>query len=691
MSWLYSIILAGVMFSTGGELALPGKNYHTYGEPASPKTIQLDETEKFEQTYPLNPNGKVSVSNINGSITVEASDKPEVRLEVTKIADSRETLNDVEIKIDAQPASFNVEADYNRLRQKGQNNWKNYQRLEVQFRLVVPRTAVLDEIETVNGSVTVSNFVNTTRVSAVNGQVRATNLRGSASLSTVNGTVNANFDSLDGGNRISLETVNGTVNLTIPSDSSATLKADTVNGRIENDFNLPVRKGEYVGRDLHGRLGAGGAQINLSSVNGGLYIKRKDDGKNLSQPINLLNEKDNDNDWDGVSGVTPAAPPAPAAPRVPRAPRPPRAPGINSAQINGEVQRALKESEKERAAALDEARRELDEAIKELRENEDLAPETRRIAEQSLRAAYEQLKNVGTINLEQLRGQIDSLKLEELTRLAELNWSAAEPRIEKKSETFTVKGVPKVTINAKNCDVNVRGWDRQEVQYVVKKLSRSRNEKPAQMTADAGDSNVKITVVNEEDDVFNDGKTVFVEVFVPKKSNLKIVTDGEIRLENVSGELDLTGADASINVRDADGKLRLATADGRVRVIGFRGELDAEARDGEMFLEGDFSRINAKSVAGNVYLTLSENASALIKTNGNIGFQGETSRGLAVTNAAGSEDAPPAQTCADCPKGFVFVKEASDTWRVGKGENKFSFSFSEGNLFIRNPRVLAAN
>ena len=67
---------------------------------------------------------------------------------------------------------------------------------------MVPRGAMLNEIETVNGSVTVSNFTNIIKISAVNGSVKATNIRGTASLSTVNGEVIADFDRLESGTKV---------------------------------------------------------------------------------------------------------------------------------------------------------------------------------------------------------------------------------------------------------------------------------------------------------------------------------------------------------------------------------------------------------------------------------------------------------------------------------------------------------
>ena len=79
---------------------------------ASCPVLKGDEIEKFEQSYPLSRNGNVSVSNVNGSVIVEAWDRDEVRLEATKIADSKETLADVEIKVNSTADSFSVEADY---------------------------------------------------------------------------------------------------------------------------------------------------------------------------------------------------------------------------------------------------------------------------------------------------------------------------------------------------------------------------------------------------------------------------------------------------------------------------------------------------------------------------------------------------------------------------------------------------
>ncbi len=629
MSWLYSIVLAALMFTTESDL-LP-LNHQTHKSQETSSIVKLDETEKFEQTYPLSANGRVNVSNVNGSITVEAWDRNEVKLEAVKIADTRENLADVEIKIDARQDSFSVEADYE-FTKNNKREWKNYRKLEVQFRLSVPRTAVLNEIETVNGSVTVSDFVNYTKVSAVNGEVKATNLRGNANLSTVNGSVEAVFDRLETGTKISLETVNGRVNLLIPSDSNATVKADTLNGSINNDFGLPVRKGEYVGRDLYGKIGTGDVQIRLNSVNGGLTIGRKNDGKAPNPATNLLPQRKN-NDDDDDQGKN----------------------GVNTAKINKEVAKALKEAEKE----LNELSPELEKL-------------TRDAIKQSAEAVKQTSEMMNSPEFKEKMRQAEKYQRDAMSRLADVNWFSGTPTIEKKTETFPVKGIPKITIDAKGSAVTVRGWDKSEVMYSVKKFSRNRNQPPIELRADHTDSTVNITVSNENREArngnfFDDNNDVSVEVYVPKKSNLRITANGEIRLEGVSGEIELNGVDESINVRDSSGRLRVAAADGRIRIVGFSGELDAKSVDGETYLEGDFEKLSARTIGGSIILTLPENADFNIESN----FKNIQAEGFA----------------------FQYLGDGQSTsrWKVGKGgTNYFLYTTADGKISVRSKNTLVA-
>ena len=637
MSWLISLMLAGVVFTSDSNIPVQTNNNYTNSETT--KIVRLDETERFEQTYPLSANGRVSVSNVNGSITIDTWDRNEVKLEAVKTADDKDRLADVEIKIDAQKDSLIIETNYDNWKREGGNRgWRNYGKLSVEYRLTVPKNAVLNEIETVNGSINITNSNNLTKASAVNGQVIATNLRGTANLSTVNGTVEASFDQLQSSSRISLDTVNGTVNLTIPSDANATVRADTVNGSINNDFGLPVRKGQYVGRDLYGKIGSGEVQIRLNSVNGGLNVKRKNDGKNVNPATNLLPQKSKDSDdedWDDDADDSDSM--------------------VNTSKMNKDINKAVKISQKDMAVEMEKSRKEMEKAQKEM---EKIEPE------------------LAKINTAEIQARIDEgmkRQKEAMARIAEANFFVGAPVIEKKSETFVVKGTPKVSVDAKNCSVSVHGWDKQEVEYSITRISKKRNQRPLEFTVDHSDSEVKIIINGGKDsddrEFFGDAERVRVEVFVPKKSNLRIHTDREIRLENVSGDIDLQGADESINVRDVDGKLKVASTDGRIRVIGFSGEIISETGDGETSLEGDFQKITAKTGDGNIILTLPDDASAIIRAN---------------TDSVCLDGIAPSRIKT------VDVSEEASVWRIGNGSANYNFTVADGQVLIRSMSDLKA-
>lgn len=634
MSWLFSMVLAGLMFSSGVD-PVSNTNEVYRNNNINNKTVVVfgDETEKFEQSYPFNANGRVGVNNINGSITVEAWDKNEIRLEVIKVADSKETLADVQIQIDAKPDSFYVKADYGGWKTKGRDDWGRGRKMEVQFHLFVPRGAVLNEIGTVNGSVTVSNFTNQTKVSAVNGQVLATNLRGAADLSTVNGTVTADFDRIESGSRISLSTVNGQVKLAIPSDSNVTLKADSLNGDISNDFGLPVRKGKYVGRDLYGKIGTGDVQVKLSSVNGELSISHKKDGKTQGPVVNLLQTNKNDNDdWDDDEDKDDDDDGGVAR--------------IDSAKLNKHIEKSVKQAEK------------IAEKIK---------PVVVVVPEINVEAIQRAAESIRTEELEsKVKATMDRQR-EIFARMRDLNWEGRTPVIEKKSNSFTVKGVPKVTIDARGCGVKVVGWDKPEVRYEVTRISSNRVQNPYVVTDMQDTTGVTLKVANKDagaqaGDFFNDLSRVRVEVFVPKKSDLKIITNGEIRLEGVTGEIDLSGDDEAINVRDSGGKLHLASGDAQVRIIGFDGDLDSHTGDGDVYLEGNFAKLSARANDGTITLTLPKEANASFQSNTDV----ETD-GIDLTQ----------------------LKEGN--WQLGKGGSKYTFTFSDGRLIVRSPCMIGQN
>src|SRR5262249_46567712 len=72
-------------------------------------------------------------------------------------------------------------------------------------------------------------------------------------------------------------------------------------------FGLEVRHGTFVGNELSGQLGNGGASIRLNSVNGQINIQHASDGKTVSPATSLLVKR---NDGIGPAKVKLIHPPS---------------------------------------------------------------------------------------------------------------------------------------------------------------------------------------------------------------------------------------------------------------------------------------------------------------------------------------------------------------------------------------------
>lgn len=635
MTWFVSLLMAGSLLVSGSGAPNTATTTSERGAEAIASSSQ-DEKERFDQTYPFDMDGTIEISNINGDITVEAWDSPQIQLEAVKTADSRERLADVEIKIDATQSRFSVTADYkpwkDRVRAEGEEN-KKYSKLSVEFKLRVPSTATLKEIETINGSVTISNMRTYTEVSAVNGSVTATNLRGTAKLSTVNGTVTGDFDDLNGDSSISLMTVNGTVKLALPSNTNATVKANSVNGEISNDFGLPVRKGKYVGRDLYGRIGSGEVKVRLNSVNGGIEIGAKKDGGRPNPAVDLLPQKTSD-DFDEAFEM-------------------------EFGKMNVEMDRALEES----AAKIALSKKNVEEAMKAMESSLKVVVPEIALSAEAVAAA------TAAIDREKLEEklQAERIRIEaELARASEAMYMGRSPFVEEKSGQFEVSGKPKVTIDAGNCMVSVRGWDRNEVKYSVTRLKRSTEAEGVDVEVTKDGNDVKLDVKGSGARSAEFLNRVRLEVFVPRKADLKIVTDGEVRLDGVTGEMELVGSRNSVNVRDSKGTLRIEETKGTVRVIGFEGDLTTRAIKGDVYLDGEFANISSTEGSGTVFLTLSGGTDALI-TAGSIEFE----------DAVALNDQTYRLGALD------LVRQDTNSWKAGKGTGKYIIKQDKGGLQLR--------
>ena len=254
-------------------------------------------TEEFHHSYPLAAGGRIELENINGAVHITGWDQNEVKVDAVKYANSKERLDEAQIEVEASSDTVSIRTKYrdhdHTWDRDGLNNPAT-----IEYTLMVPRNARLDEIELINGPLDIHQVAGKVRASCINGRLTAQGLQGRVKLETVNGRLQPQFDSL-GSSPIELSSVNGGVELTLPSDAKAELEASTVSGGIDNDFGLRVINHHWVGHELRGELGGGGTRIKLSNVNGHIEIRHANDGRTLG-PVKDLSGRDRDENDDEI-------------------------------------------------------------------------------------------------------------------------------------------------------------------------------------------------------------------------------------------------------------------------------------------------------------------------------------------------------------------------------------------------------
>jgi hypothetical protein len=222
--------------------------------------------ENFHQIYPLAAGGSFALENVNGSVQVEGWSRDEVEVSAVKTAarsDSRD-LSQVQIEVDnSHPGQVAVHTRY----PKGEGA-----EVAVEYHVHVPYRVLLGNIETVNGSVTVRGVEGGGELRSVNGNVEVFDSSGRFSEKTTNGNLRLELRYLMSGGPMNLETVNGSVVLGLPAGARADLKALAMNGDIYSELPVTAAASAPAARAFRAKLGTGGGEISVRTINGGIRL-----------------------------------------------------------------------------------------------------------------------------------------------------------------------------------------------------------------------------------------------------------------------------------------------------------------------------------------------------------------------------------------------------------------------------------
>lgn len=217
----------------------------------------------FNQTVPLQPCGTFELQNVNGPVDIEGWDRNEVEIHAVKTAKEQEAdLERVSIEVDARPDSVAVTTRY------PQNEGVE---VAVEYTIRVPHHVRVEHIATVNGTLRISGLDNVEDLHTVNGDIDVFEAGGNVRARTTNGNVRLELAHMLDKAGAAAETTNGSLVVAVPSDLQAEIEARCLNGNFISELPITMESTERP-REMHGKLGRGGAPISLRTVNGGIRL-----------------------------------------------------------------------------------------------------------------------------------------------------------------------------------------------------------------------------------------------------------------------------------------------------------------------------------------------------------------------------------------------------------------------------------
>lgn len=242
--------------------------------------------EKFSRTetkfFTISPTGKVTVENVNGSIKVEAWDKNQVSLEVTKTVrasdseEAEEYFADLRVDITSGDDFLYVKTHYPHEFGRGFWSWLFHggsRYGSVEYVLKVPSTVRLD-VGSTNGSIRVREVTGSVAAHSTNGRIDLEDVGGDVHGTTTNGSITARMSDKAEFHEMELGTTNGGITVYCPEGIDADVYAHTTNGGIHTDFPITI-EGHFNGRRLEGKINNGGNVMNLHTTNGGISIYKE--------------------------------------------------------------------------------------------------------------------------------------------------------------------------------------------------------------------------------------------------------------------------------------------------------------------------------------------------------------------------------------------------------------------------------
>jgi DUF4097 and DUF4098 domain-containing protein YvlB len=183
----------------------------------------------------------------------------------------------------------------------------------------------------------------------------------------------------------------------------------------------------------------------------------------------------------------------------------------------------------------------------------------------------------------------------------------SQGQVVREEKRFTTAGTPVVRVATFDGSIQIQSWDKPGILIEIEKRGPTKESIDSlQITTDQTGDTIELEVKRPASESFHGfgfhrSPSARLMVSVPRRVDVRARSgDGSIRVDHVSGRVDLHTGDGSIHATDVTGELTIHTGDGSVTVDGADGRLNLETGDGGVNVTGKLTSLRAHTGDGSI-------------------------------------------------------------------------------------------
>ncbi len=242
-------------------------------------------SQNFKINFKNSPENKIVLVASNGSIKINGYDGNEVRIKAKNVEKDNVPERAKGLKSLYNTAEDNTGLGLSVVQEGNVLKIVKASRHYNDYELEVPKNVAvtLEQVNWNHSDMEMANLNGELEIKSTTGNILLNNVSGPIIANSVSGNLRAEFNNLRQGKPTSISLVSGDIDLTMPADSKADFRLQSISGEIYTDLDIVNNKDREEGNlrqigggyTIQGKNNGGGTELSLNTISGNIYIRKK--------------------------------------------------------------------------------------------------------------------------------------------------------------------------------------------------------------------------------------------------------------------------------------------------------------------------------------------------------------------------------------------------------------------------------